>query len=154
MIAGLLMCTSAISSIVFIGGSSIGFGLLLFGVITSGIACLGRGCNICGKTLEYREFGFLPQRLHQVVDVVASEDIDRVIQLLKGPRSGDLDDPRTALMISCCPGCKQIAELCVGEYGHGFRTCIERVYDTPDVARLRAAVRKTKKTSKSIPGTD
>lgn len=144
MISGLVLCTLGV--LFFrVSDSNVGPALFFFGLVLAGISLLGRGCNVCGKTLVYREFGFSPARVHDVVNAVDSESVDRVIKLLNTPRIGDLDKPRTALMISCCPRCQQIAELIVGELGPGFRTCTERVYNTPDVARLHDVVRHTKK---------
>jgi len=146
MIAGLILVTLGVLYHFRLGGEGqLGAASFCFGLVLMGIACLGRGCNVCGKTLKYREFGFSPSRAHEVTAVVDSQDIDRVIALLASPRIGDLDKPRTALMISCCPRCQQIAELTVGELGDGFRTCTEMVYNTPDVARLHKAVRATRK---------
>lgn len=145
MISGLTLCTLGVLYFFRVSDGNVGPALFFFGLALSGISLLGRGCNVCGKTLVYREFGFSPARIHDVVSAVDSDSVDRVIKLLNTPRIGDLDKPRTALMISCCPRCQQIAELTVGELGPGFRTCTERVYNTPDVARLHDVVRHTKK---------
>lgn len=129
-----------------VADGDLGFYLILFGLVVGGIALLGRGCGVCGKTLTYREFGYLPDHAGTVVGVVDSHNVDRVIDLIsEGPRIGDLDKPRTALMVYSCSRCKQIAELTVGDLGHGFRTLTAQIYNTPDVARLHEAVRHTPK---------
>ncbi len=145
MLGGVALCVLGVLCFQRLSDGTVGPALFLFGLVLCGIACLGRGCNLCGKVLRYREFGFEPARVDEVCRAVDSDDVDRVIALLAGPRIGDLVDPRTALMISCCPRCQQIAELVVGQYGGGFRTLSERVYQGPDVARLWRAVRTTPK---------
>lgn len=145
MIGGLACITLGVLYFTVTDGD-LGFYLILFGLVMGFIACLGRGCGVCGKTLEYREFGYSPRYAGNVVEVVDSKNIDRVIDMItEGPRIGDLDKPRTALMVSCCPRCKQIAELTVGDLGHGFQTLTTQIYNTPDVARLHDAVRHTRK---------
>lgn len=126
-------------------GGQIGPALSLFGLVLAGTACLGRGCNRCGKVMHYREFGLAPRRAGEVAAMVRERDVERVIALLQGPRIGDLERPRTALMISCCTGCGEVAELTAGELGPGFRTLAECVVDGDAARHLALVVRATPK---------
>jgi hypothetical protein len=146
MILGVTMMVAGFMFFQRIGGDShIGPALSLFGLALAVIACLGRGCNRCGKVMRYREFGFSPQRADEVTSVTCSEDPAKIAALLASPRIGDLDKPRTSLMVFYCPRCKQVAELTAGELGPGFRTRAEIVIVGPAAQQIGETVRKTKK---------
>lgn len=143
MIAGLTLIVTGWQFFLWVGEGVLGPAMALFGLVLAGTAMLGRGCNRCGKSMHYREFGFPPGRAGDVGRAVAARDVEAVIALLNGPRIGDLETPRTALMIYCCEGCNEVAELTAGELGPGFRTLAECAIDGEAARRLAWVVRAT-----------